>query len=122
MTTKRKLTQSEWREEGMAMFGTDVRTWCFKCPVCGHVQSVGDFLLLEDTVGKDLHNAAYQECIGRYTGGRDAFRGAGDGPCNYAAYGLFQLGPVTVVRDDGGETHIFDFAPPEAQAEAGGAA
>ena len=50
-----------WKTEGERRFGADVRKWKFKCPMCGHVAAVEDFINLKV---KDPANSAYEECIG----------------------------------------------------------
>jgi hypothetical protein len=104
-----KMTEKEWHAEGERRFGKDYTNWKFECPVCKHVASGQDF--------KDAEvdpNSMYQECIGRHTGAeRDALTETGEGPCNYAGYGLFRFSPVRVVREDGSEGHAFAFAEPE---------
>lgn len=109
-----QMTQEEWVAEAHRRFGDNPADWRFVCPACGH-----------EACGLDFKNAGakpsamYQECIGRYTKGRSAMLEEGDGPCDYAAYGLFQLAPVHVTMDDGTVAHAFAFgeAHPEQSAE-----
>lgn len=111
MTEKTEYTLAEWRAEAVRRFGPDRMNWKFVCAGCGHVQSVGDFMKLQPIVTKNISQAAYQECIGRYHGGKiwaDMKEGEG-GPCNYAAFGLFH-GPVDVTMPDGSVVHVFHFA------------
>lgn len=103
----------EWQAEGKRRFGEDVKKWRFVCPMCGHVAAVQDFI---DKGVKDPANAAYEECIGRYTGaGAPSKENKGKG-CNWAAYGLFGIpngGAIVITGEkDGEETgaHIFEFA------------
>ena len=104
------MTLEEWKAKGTALFGENVLAWKFVCPVCGHVQTPADF---EPHQIKGASPAsAYQECIGRYTGVGE-FREKGQGPCNYAGYGLFKLSPVRITIDaEAGpkEFHAFAFA------------
>ncbi|GIM45931.1 hypothetical protein DNHGIG_14800 [Collibacillus ludicampi] len=104
-----KQTVEEWREEAMKRFGKNIRDWKFKCPACGHISSVQDFI---DAEGEA--NEAYVNCIGRVNGkGSDGMKGRDEGyGCNWAAYGLFgTLGKGRiVVTDDGDEVEVFDFA------------
>ena len=76
-----------WKAEGERRFGADIRKWKFKCPMCGHVAAVEDFVKLKV---KDPANSAYEECIGRYTGKGSPKKGDSSG-CNWAAYGLFGI-------------------------------
>ena len=103
-------TVEEWHREGEQRFGEDERKWAFKCPMCGHVATVQDFI---DAGGHDTDPG--QKCIGRVTGkGVDGLKDGvdkGDG-CNWAAFGLFHtLGKgLVVVMPDGHEVNVFDFA------------
>lgn len=102
----------EWRAEGFRRFGKDVMAWKFKCPMCGHVAAVQEF---KDAGAEDPANAAYEECIGRYTGKGSPQEGDSSG-CNWAAYGLFGIPNnkgVIVNTGEGKSAHIFDFAEEE---------
>ncbi len=100
-----RMTGEEWRARAIELFGKDEFQWRFVCPVCGHVQKIIDFAPYKDRGA--IPGSAYQECIGRYTGARE-FKSNGEGPCNYAGYGLFRLSPVRVIVD-GDELHAFAF-------------
>lgn len=81
--------------------------WRFECPCCQNVAGPADF----KAIGADPQSAA-QECIGRHLPeARDAFA-KGDGPCNYAAYGLLRLGEV-ITMPDGSEVGVM---PPASSA------
>ena len=101
-----------WREEGRRRFGTNYLKWRFRCPMCGHVASVQDF----KDAGAKTPNAAYQECIGRYTGKGTPREGDSSG-CNWCAYGLFGIPREhdTVVSDDGDVIDVYPFAEEVAQ-------
>ncbi len=58
-------------------------------------------------------NTATCECIGRYTGATGAFDRSKYKPCNYAAYGLLHISPMTVLLDNGKTTQSFGFATPD---------
>jgi hypothetical protein len=103
------LTFDEWTAQGTKLFGDDQFRWEFVCPICGHVQKVEDFRPYKDRGAKP--NSAYQECLGRYTGAV-GFKPKGQGPCDYAGYGLFCVSPIRVVMPDGAEVHAFAFAEP----------
>lgn len=98
----------EWRAEGERRFGPDVKRWRFKCPMCGHVAAVQDFI---DAGAEDPANRAYEECLGRYTGKGSPKEGDSSG-CNWAAYGLFGIpkGGVYVFTGPEEGAHIFEFA------------
>ena len=72
----------DWKADGERRFGPDVKKWRFKCPMCGHVAAVQDFV---DAGAKDPANSAYEECLGRYTGKGSPKEGDSSG-CNYGAY------------------------------------
>lgn len=44
----KEVSQADWLAEGEKLFGTDPRKWKFKCPNCGHVQSMEDFIELRN--------------------------------------------------------------------------
>lgn len=103
MSTRTSYTEAEWAAEARRRFGDDVMQWRFICPVCQHVPAV------QEWKDEGVLGAAGFSCIGRWTGGREAFGGSDPsdrGPCDYAGGGLFALNPVDV---DG--TAMFDFAP-----------
>lgn len=107
------LTHDAWMEEGRRRFGDDFQQWKFVCPICDHVASIADYEKYKDKGATP--NSATCECIGRYSAAPGAFKGKGvtkgQGPCDYAGYGLFRLSPVHIVRDDPAKpTHCFAFA------------
>lgn len=109
------MTLEEWRAEGQRRFGPDFQAWKFRCPICDHVASVADFRQYADRGATP--NSATCECIGRYSMGKPALGERrqsvtkGNGPCDYAGYGLFRLSPVHVLQPEGkGPTHCFAFA------------
>ncbi|MBR1660545.1 MAG: hypothetical protein IJ705_09535 [Oscillospiraceae bacterium] len=105
----------EWRVEGVRRFGRNIRKWRFKCPMCGHVASVQDFI----DAGANSAECAYQECLGRYTGKGAPKEGDSTG-CDWAAYGLFGIPKEhdVIVLESGVEMHVYPFA--EAAEDAGG--
>lgn len=82
----------EWNKKGVELFGEDRMKWKFVCPACEKVQTPEDFRPYKDK-GADP-NDAYQQCIGRSTGGRK-----GPQKCDWAAYGLFS-GPSFVINGE----------------------
>lgn len=96
------------RSHAKSLFGDDSKKWRFVCPVCKHSQSVQDYKDAGATEGMVGFS-----CIGRaLEGSRDAFRGEGDGPCNYTSGGLFNVSPISVIIE--GENHsMFAFDVPE---------
>lgn len=110
----KRYTLEGWRTKLKDLYGTQARDFKFKCPACGKVTSVAEFVEAGLTQDEAM-NVAYQECIGRYTGAGSPQKGKQ--PCNWAAYGLFgTLGNgVIVVAPDGKEIEVFDFAEPVEQ-------
>lgn len=102
-------TLEEWRQKLKTLYGTEHEKYAFKCPACGNVSTVADFIAV-GLSKEDALNIAYQECIGRHTGAGSPKEGKT--PCNWAAYGLFgTLGKgVNVVNKEGKEIEVFDFA------------
>ena len=100
----RTVTRKEWEEEGTRLFGADQKQWRFRCPACGHVTLVYEWLQ-----GGSQSMVAFS-CIGRLRQNpRDAF-GNGPGPCNYAGGGLIGLNPVKVVDDENkSSVRVFEF-------------
>jgi hypothetical protein len=100
----KKYTLDEWLVEGEKRFGKDKMKWKFKCPMCGHVASIEEFI----NIGVDA-NVAYVDCIGRYTGKGSPKKGDTSG-CNWVAYGFLKTcGKGVLVNGE----EIFDFAEVE---------
>lgn len=93
-------SKEDWEKKGRELFGDDQTLWQFQCPMCKNVMTPGDFKKYKDQGATP--NSAYQECVGRYTGGRK-----GPNKCDWAAYGLFR-GPDCVEHENG-ETWVFPF-------------
>jgi hypothetical protein len=102
-----RMTYDEWLARGRELFGENSLQWRMVCPGCGHVQTPDDFRPFKDQGATP--DSARQECIGRYTAGRSWAYDGGDGPCDYAAYGLFHIAPVIVTTPDGKEHFCFAF-------------
>lgn len=108
------MTLEEWRAEGTRRFGADPKSWRFKCPACGHEQGIQDFR----DAGVEPNGRVYFSCIGRWTGGVDAFSEEAEqaGPCDYTCGGLIPLGPINVITDEEGtKVNVFGFADPVAE-------
>ncbi len=92
----RKLTQAELLAEARDRFGDDPKQYAFRCPNCGDVASIQDFI----DAGADPDRTG-QECIGRCLGaltvaaGKAGRNSKGRG-CDWAAWGLFR-GPWEIV-------------------------
>lgn len=98
-------TQAEWLAEAERLFGADPMAWRFVCPVCHHTTSLQDW----KDAGAPQEAWAFS-CVGRWLPtARDAFEGAGAGPCNYAGGGLFRLNPAAMLFPDGSTHYAFAF-------------
>lgn len=81
------LLYDAWIEELHKRFGKDPKNWKFKCPSCGHVQSIKDFI---DHGIESPEAKVYRNCIGRYVKGNG---------CDWTLGGLLSINRVTVVKD-----------------------
>ena len=116
----RRLTIAEFRAELMAQGVPDVTHAAVKCPICGTVQSMADFIAAGAARDEAEHAIAY-ECVGRYTGAgpfKTSWRKQAKG-CDWTLGGFFKLHQLEVI-DENGEAHPrFEIATPaEAQAHA----
>jgi hypothetical protein len=110
------MTHDEWKAEGERLFGADVLTWRFVCPVCHYECSVADY----KAAGAPSSAAGFS-CVGRWLPKdrvRESFGGAGTGPCDYAGGGFFRLNPVRVRMPEGDELQAFAFAMPRKAVDA----
>lgn len=99
-----KMTEQEWRDEGVRRFGTDPMQWKFVCPSCGHVATPQDW----KDAGAGPGEVAFS-CVGRHMENAKQMSQK-PGPCNYAGGGLIGLNPVLIKWDNGKETRVFAFA------------
>lgn len=92
------LKVDDWRRILTEKFG-DARNWRFVCPICGHTQSVQDFI----DAGADA-NSVYFNCIGRYKSGVG---------CNYTLGGLIKSSNTAIIADDYNIVSVFEMADNE---------
>lgn len=38
------ITKTEWQKSAEKLYGSDVKQWRFKCPICGHTASVQEIM------------------------------------------------------------------------------
>jgi hypothetical protein len=111
--TEFTIPVAEWLAQACALFGADPKDWKFECPVGGNIQTLQDF----KDAGAEPQRA-YQECLGRVIPNparNFASTPGGNGknqPCDYAAFGLFQLSKAPKVIPEGGgrPVAVFPFA------------
>lgn len=102
----RVITREEWLREGIELFGPDKRRWTFRCPCCGHPQSVADFLHHRlDPQGK-----VFRTCLSAFlTPGAESHRE----PCTYSLADPAHV-PEIVVLHEGLDVPVMPFARHEA--------
>ena len=98
VTSRIQVDLKEWKEIATKKFGADKKNWKFKCPACGGVQSLADFI--ENNV-PDPDGKFYFSCIGRWVQGRG---------CDWTLGGLFQIHNTEVKTPEGDIVPVFDFA------------
>lgn len=113
MSEIKRMTQAQWEELGVKLFGEDKWNWQFKCPCCHYVGTAHDYKRLGASSG-----AIAFSCLGRYMPDiipKTLFDNdkVGNGPCDYTAGGLLNLCTLRVIEADGTEHSMFDFAYPE---------
>lgn len=92
------MTLSEWEAEGKRRFGDEQLDWKFKCPACGHIQSMREF--------KDARlepQLAYLNCASRHGLG-------GKADCKWTIGGLLSLGGQYVIDGKYCPRLVFEFA------------
>jgi len=92
------LTLEEWKNKAKELFGEDVKEWKFKCPQCGEVQTMQDFI--KNKVDEP-DTKFYFSCIGRWVKDRG---------CDWTLGGLLQIHKTEVISEDGKNIPVFEFA------------
>lgn len=114
----KEIPVKDWLAEGERLFGTDMKQWKWKCPNCGHVQSIADFLELKKLgiikAETDVGTLVYYSCIGRFDT-RIPEKDVGTlsdkkSPCNYTNGGLFCLTNIFIINESGKQIPVFEFA------------
>lgn len=104
------MTQKEWLDKGLQLFGENKKEWKFKCPICGNIQTYMDF----EKIGyPEPENVVFYSCIGRWSKGKVGSLFDGNDikkPCDYTNGGLFNMAKLTVIDDKGKEISVFEFA------------
>jgi hypothetical protein len=81
------INYEDWISELKSRFGEDSKKWAFKCPNCGNVQTVQDFV---DNGLEEYKDYVYFNCIGRYIK---------DKGCDWTMGGLLKINKVSVMKD-----------------------
>jgi hypothetical protein len=111
-----EIPLDNWLARAEALFGKDKKNWKFKCPNCGHIQSVGDFVELNKLGISDVEpdGVAYFSCIGRYDTRikqpGTIFKDKKGSPCNYTLGGLFCFAKTFVIDSEEKRHPVFEFA------------
>ena len=88
-----------WKAIGADKFGQNPKLWQFKCPICGGVQTLQDFI---DNGVDEPDGKFYFSCIGRWVQGRG---------CDWTLGGLFRIHKTEVIPEDGGKPiPVLEFA------------
>lgn len=114
----KEISLKDWLAEGERLFGHDKKQWKWKCPNCGHVQSIADFLELRKLgiikAETDVGTRVYFSCIGRFDSRipKEDVGTIGDNksPCDYTLGGLFCFAHTYVIDESGVSRPVFDFA------------
>ena len=84
----KKLSYEEWISKAKELFGKDSRNWSYKCPSCGHVQSVKSVMEHNPSLNpEDVQNWIYYNCEGRVNE---------EHGCAWTLGGLFQTHKVEI--------------------------
>jgi len=116
----KEISLTDWLAKGERLFGPDKKQWKWKCSLCGHVQSISDFLELKKLgiIKKevDVGRLVYYSCIGRFDT-RIPEKDVGTiwdkktkSPCNYTLGGLFCFAKTFVISESGEKIPVFEFA------------
>jgi len=96
-----KMTYEEWINKAKKLFGKDSYNWKFKCPSCGHIQSINSMVEHNPSLNpEDIQNSVYFNCEGRINEGYG---------CDWTLGGLFQVHKVEV-NFKGKIVPVFEFA------------
>ena len=98
------MTQEEWWDEGVSLYGDDFSDWELICPACGTVQKPKDFLDMGMSKEESVPYVGFS-CIGRF---EKSTKG-----CDWTLGGLFQIHELEIVTDTGHKSAFFEFATEE---------
>ena len=92
------MLYADWMNKGIRLYGPDMLDWSFKCPACGHIQTLREF---KDAGVDEEH--AFTCCASRFGLG-------GSTTCKWTTGGLLRFGGVYVIRPDFVPVLAFAFA------------
>lgn len=98
----KKYTVEEWQAEGLRLFGPATLDWAFRCPACGHVQTMRH-MVMRGMTPEEAERRVYFSCEGRW------HESVG---CDWTLGGFLQLHKAVIVEPDR-ESPVFEFATPE---------
>lgn len=87
LTAESIINYDDWIAELKNRFGDDAKKWAFKCPNCGNIQTIQDFI---DNEIEKPEDKVYFSCIGRYVKNKG---------CNWTLGGLFKIHKISVMKD-----------------------
>lgn len=94
----KKLTLIEWREQGEALYGTNIKDWKFQCPSCKQIQTAKEF---EEANIENPQDKFFFSCIGRWVENRG---------CKWTLGGFLPIHKTEVTNEEGKEIPVFEFA------------
>lgn len=100
------VTKEQWLKRGAELFGSDTGTWRFRCPSCGHVQSVVSVQAIDPSLSAEsVAGWIYYSCQGRQLDRKH-------GGCDWTLGGLFRIHKLEVLEPDGSVQPVFEFDEP----------
>ena len=107
------LSLERWLGIAEKLFGKDPNQWKFKCPACGHGQSVAEVMERHPALSVDeVKKWIYFSCEGREWACKRLKPEVG---CDWTLGGFFQIHHMTVTAPDGHKSPVFEFDHPDAE-------
>ena len=103
------VKEKDWKAIAAKYYAKKPRYWKFKCPSCGHVQSVESVIIHnQELTEKEVSEWIYFNCEGR-TNPKHG--------CDWTLGGLLGIHKLEVVQQDGSTISVFEFADEKAMTE-----
>lgn len=93
---KKIVNLEDFENEAIRRFGKDKTKWKYKCPVCGTIQCVEDFIKA-GVPKEEIDGTIGFSCIGRFT----KEMGCDWTLCDWKLGGLLQLHELEIATEDG---------------------